>query len=112
MRLSPFDPFTPFFLHTLGRAHYWMGDYPAAVATTRQLCRSFPNFQNPYRTLIAALGQTGQASEAQAVMADALARFGEDFRSLMGPLGPNPTEDRAEDRAHLLEGYRKAGVLD
>jgi adenylate cyclase len=112
MRLSPFDPFTPFFLHVLGRAYYWMGDYPAAVATARQLCRSFPNFQNPYRTLIAALGQTGQASEAQVVMADALTRFGEDFRSLMGPLGPNPTEDRAEDREHLLEGYRKAGVLE
>jgi hypothetical protein len=45
-------------------------------------------------------------------MADALARFGVDFRSLMGPPGPNPTEDRAEDRVHLLEGYRKAGVLD
>src|ERR1700680_1048676 len=92
--------------------YYYMGDYPAAVATAQQVCRSYPNFQNAYRTLIAALGQTGQATEAQRLMADALQRFGKDFRFLMGPLGPNPMETRAEDREHLLEGYRKAGVLD
>jgi adenylate cyclase len=112
MRLSPFDPFTPTFLNTLARAYYWMGDYPAAVMTARQLCRSFPNYQNPYRTLIAALGQSGQVSEAQRVMAEALQRFGEDFRFHMGPLRANPMEDRAEDREHMLDGYRKAGVLE
>ena len=87
MRLSPFDPSMPFFLHCLGRAYYWMSDYPAAIATARQLCRSFPNFQSAYRTLIAGLGQIAQVGEAQSVMAEALARFGEDFRTLMGPLG-------------------------
>ena len=45
-------------------------------------------------------------------MAEALERFGPDLRTLMAPLGPAPMEDRAEDREHLLEGYRKAGVLD
>jgi adenylate cyclase len=112
IRLSPSDPFTPFCLHTLGRAYYYGGDYPAAVATARQLCRSYPNFQPAYRTLIAALGQTGEKGEARRVMAEALDRFGADFRSYMGPLGPSPTEDRAGDREHLLEGYRKAGVLE
>jgi predicted Zn-dependent protease len=112
MRLSPFDPFTPAFLNTLARAYYWMGDYPAAVATARQLCRSFPNYQNPYRALIAALGQTGQVSEAQRVMAEALQRFGEDFRLPMGPLRASPMEDRSEDREHMLDGYRKARVLE
>jgi tetratricopeptide (TPR) repeat protein len=112
MRLSPFDPFMPLFLHVLGRAYYYIRDYAAAVATTRQLCRSFPNLQNPHRTLIAALGQTGQADEAQRVLAEALQRFGDDFRTLMGPLGPSSMEDRLEDREHMLEGYRKAGVLD
>jgi adenylate cyclase len=112
IRLSPSDPFTPFCLHTLGRAYYYGGDYPAAVATSRLLCRSYSNFQPAYRTLIAALGQTGEKGEARRVMAEALDRFGADFRSYMGPLGPSPTEDRAEDREHLLEGYRKAGVLE
>jgi adenylate cyclase len=36
IRLSPFDPLMPLFLHVLGRAYYWIGDYPAAVKTTRQ----------------------------------------------------------------------------
>jgi hypothetical protein len=111
MRFSPFDPFTPTFLNTLARAYYWMRDYPAAVATARQLCRSSPNYQNPYRTLIAGLGQTGHASEAQRVMAEALQRFGEDFRFHMRPLRASPMEDRAEDREHMLDGYRRAGVL-
>jgi tetratricopeptide (TPR) repeat protein len=112
MRLSPFDASMPVILHWLGRAYYYMGDYPTAVATARQLCRSYPDLQPAYRNLIAALGQPGQASEAQHVMAEALARFGPDFRTLMAPLGPTPMEDRAEDREHMLEGYRKAGVLD
>jgi len=112
MRLSPSDPFTPFCLHVLGRAYYYGGDYPAAVATARQLCRSYPNFQPAYRTLVAGLGQIGETGEAQRVMSDALDRFGADFRFHMGQLGPSPMEDRAADREHLLEGYRKAGVLE
>jgi TolB-like protein/Tfp pilus assembly protein PilF len=112
MRLSPFDPLTPLFLNMLARACYHMEDYPVAVARARQLCRSFPNFQNPYRTLIAALGQTGEAAEAQAVMADALERFGADFRTLMAPLRTTVHEDRVETRELMRDGYRKAGVLD
>jgi adenylate cyclase len=112
MRLSPSDPFTPFCLHGLGRAYYYGGDYPAAVAAARQLCRSYPSFQPAYRTLVAGLGQIGETGEAQSVMAEALDRFGADFRFHMGPLGPSPMEDRAADREHLLEGYRKARVLE
>jgi len=112
MRLSPNDPLMPRWQHYLGRAYYYMGDYPAALATARQLCRSYPGFQPAYRTLIAALGQTGNADEAQRVMTEALERFGEEFRTLMAPLGPIPMEDRTEDRDHLLEGYRKARMLD
>jgi len=112
MRLSPFDPFTPFFLDILGRAYYLVRDYRAAVASARRLCRSFPQFQSGYRTLIAALGQTGQVDEAQRVMSEALQRFGNEFRLYMAPIGLTQTEDRAEDREHLREGYNKAGVLD
>jgi hypothetical protein len=62
--------------------------------------------------LIAALGQTGQADEARSVMDEAMQRFGADFRFHMAPLGPIPMEDRPEDREHMLDGYRKAGVID
>ena len=108
MRLSPFDPSMPTFLHWLGRASYWMGDYPAAVATSRRVCQSYPNFELAYRTLVAGLGQTGQADEAQRVTADALQRFGEEFRSRFLEIR---TEERAEDAEHLRDGYRKAGVI-
>jgi TolB-like protein/Tfp pilus assembly protein PilF len=111
MRLSPLDPFTPLFLNVRARAYYHMEDYPAAVATARQLCRSFPNFQNAYRTLVAALGQIGEAVEAQSVMAEALQRFGADFRTLMAPLRTSAHEDRVETRELTRDGYRKAGVL-
>jgi hypothetical protein len=89
-----------------------MGDYPAAVAKAGQLCRSFPNLQNAYRTLIAALGQTGEVDDAQRVMSEALRRFGADFRTVMAPLGTNVQEDTAAGREHMRDGYRKAGVLD
>jgi hypothetical protein len=45
-------------------------------------------------------------------MAEAVERFGEDFRSRMGPLPPYPIEDRVEDRERMIEGYRKAGVAE
>ena len=120
IRLSPVDPSMAQFLNCLARAYYWMGDYHAALATGQRLRRTHPSFQSVYRTLIAALGQTGQAGEAQSVMAEALRRFGEDFRSHMVPLHETLSrlrlttmiEDRPQDRDHLLEGYRKAGVLD
>jgi adenylate cyclase len=112
IRLSPFDPMLPGFCHILGRAFFYMGDYPAALTTARQVCRSYPDHQSAYRTLIAALGQTGPPVEAQRVMAEALDRFGEDFLFHMRPLGAVQWEERAEDREHMLEGYRKAGVLD
>ena len=82
---------------------------PAAVATSRQVCRSYPNLQLAYRTLVAGLGQTRQTDEAQHVMADALDRFGGGFRSRFLEM---TTETRNEDREHLIEGYRKAGVFD
>jgi adenylate cyclase len=56
MRLSPFDPHKPDWLHHLGRAYYRTGDYSAAVSTARQLCQTYPNFRSAYYTLIAGLG--------------------------------------------------------
>jgi adenylate cyclase len=112
IRLSPQDPLMPFWQHFLGRAYYWMGDHQAAVATAQQVCRSYPNVQSAYRTLLAGLGQTGQREEAQRLLAEALDRFGDDFRVRMNSAQPRPAENRAEDHEHLNEGYRKAGVLD
>ena len=108
MRLSPFDPLTPLWRHFIARAHYWSKDYEAAIVTATQVCEAFPNFRLPYCTLIAALGQVGNANEAHAVMDDALAKFGEAFRVLMRlPVG-ELLEFRPDDRAHLIDGFGKA----
>jgi len=54
----------------------------------------------------------GQIAEARAVMAEALGRFGEDFRHRMSPLPPSEIgELRPEDHERLIEGFRKAGLV-
>ena len=71
--------------------------------------QSFPNFRQPYNTLIAALGQVGRADEAHAVVADGQARFGDAFRTLM-ELPSDLRELRPDDRDHLIDGFRKANL--
>jgi pentatricopeptide repeat protein len=109
MRLSPFDPLMPLWLHFTARARYWSKEYEEAIVVASQLRQSFPNFRQPYNTLIAALGQVGRPDEAHKVMADALARFGEAFRSFMSLPLSELRELRSEDR-HLIDGFRKAGL--
>ena len=110
MRLSPFDPLTPLWRHFIARAHYWSEDYEAAIVTATQVCEAFPNFRLPYCTLIAALGQVGNVNEAQAVMDDALAKFGEAFRVLMRLPVDELLEFRPDDRAHMIDGFSKSRV--
>jgi pentatricopeptide repeat protein len=80
------------------------------IAVARQLGRSLPNFRQPYNTLIAALGQVGRAGEAKAVMDEALERFGGRFRYFMSLPLDEIRELRPEDRDHMIEGFRKAGL--
>jgi adenylate cyclase len=110
MRLSPFDPRIPALLHTKARAHYLAGDYEVAIATARQLRNSAPNYPQAYTTLIAAFGQTGQIDEARAVMAEALERFGGGFHFFLSLPSDKVLELRPEDREHLIDGFRKAGL--
>jgi adenylate cyclase len=109
MRLSPLDPLMPLWLHFMARAHYWSGDYEAAIVVAGQVRQCFPAFRQPYNTLIAALGQIGRVDDAYAVMADGLALFGDAFRTLMLLPLDDLRELRPEDREHLQDGLRKAG---
>jgi pentatricopeptide repeat protein len=110
IRLSPFDPLRFLWLIYLSRAQYWTQDYQAAIVTCRQLQHSYPNLPQSYTGLMASLGQIGQIDEARAVMAEALERFGERFRFWVS-LPLNETRElRPEDRAHLIDGFRKAGL--
>jgi TolB-like protein/tetratricopeptide (TPR) repeat protein len=108
MRLSPFDPQTSRWLSHCARAYYLAGDYEAAIATAQQLCRSFPKVRAGYRTLIAAFGQTAQAEVAQSLMKEAEARFGSAF---LTPMIAQPPELSMQGYDHMIDGYRKAGVI-
>ena len=112
MRLSPFDPRMPGWRSSIARAHYLAGDYPAAVSEARQTLNTSPNFRPTHITLIAALGQLGLIDDARGAMADALKRFGEDFRHRMSAPPSEIPSWRPDDREHLIEGWRKAGVLE
>ena len=85
-----------------------MGEYQEALIVARQVCQSYPDLRSAYRTLLASLGQTGQAEEASRVMAEAVHRFGNEMRVQLRSMGP---EVRSKDHNHLIEGYRKAGVF-
>jgi adenylate cyclase len=110
MRLNPFG--NPQHLTNLARAHYWAGEYEAAVAVARQARRSTPNFQSPHVTLMAALGQLGRPQEAQAALAEALERFGDGIRSFISPPPNVMRQRRPEDTEHLIDGLRKAGIIE
>jgi tetratricopeptide (TPR) repeat protein len=70
MRLSPFDPRMPAWRSTMARAHYLVGDYPAAVSEARQTLNASPNHRPSHITLIAALG-TGDLCRANGDARDA-----------------------------------------
>jgi adenylate cyclase len=107
LRLSPLDPLDYLWMHWIGRAHYWSGDYEAAVLAAQRVWRSHPRVSFAGSTLIAALGQMGRVEEAKQVMAEAILRYG---TFAMPPI--KPPEQRVEDYEHLIEGCRKAGVLN
>jgi adenylate cyclase len=110
LRLNPFG--SPFHLANMARAHYLAGEYEAAAAVAQQVRRSTPNFPAPHVTLMAALGQLGRVEEARAVLAEALERFGDRIRFFMSPPPNVIRERRPEDTEYLLDGLRKAGVME
>jgi TolB-like protein len=106
LRLCPRDPFARLVLMHVAMAAYYERDYLRAITVGRQTIREFPAFPFSYVWLAAALGQIGEQEQAR----EALWRGAE-----MGPrivvrtLSVGLPGLRPEDRAHLLDGLRKAG---
>ena len=106
-QLSPMDPFA---------FHYDVGfcaiallrrDYDAAVTAGRAASELNPSYTNSAKPYLAALGYLGQEQEA-AVVRRRLLTVDPDFT--IKRFLAESVIDREEDRAHIAEGLRRAGI--
>jgi adenylate cyclase len=104
--LDPRHPALVIRLQQVAQAHYFSGNYEAAVAAATRAIQSFPDYPTPYRWLAAALGQVGRIEEAKDALAKAIAIAPDSFGLHVRQRVPWV---RPEDHAHMVEGLRKAG---
>ena len=109
IRLDPRAPFLVFRLIQIAIALYFCREYAATVEAAQQVIRSFPDHFHPYGVLAAALGQMGQTAEAKEVLEKAVEIAPERFENLVRG---RYRSLRPEDHAHMLDGLRKAGMLE
>jgi adenylate cyclase len=107
LRLSPRDALSVHVLRILMVAHYFNCDYSEAASVGRRAVRDYPGSGGLYRWFAAALGQLGQADEANQALQRAIAHPTFEFF-----VRSRPPFFRPEDHEHLLDGLRKAGWQD
>jgi adenylate cyclase len=107
IRLDPRAPELRFRLNQVALGLYFSGKYEAAVEAAKRAIRSYPDFPNAYRWLAAALGQMGRTAEAKEALEQAIAIAPSLFDMYVRGRVP---WTRPEDRAHMLDGLRKAGM--
>jgi adenylate cyclase len=90
----------------IAMAHYFMGEYDAAVEAAKAAVRSNPDHTWAHRYLTAALGQAGRLEEAKQSLQKAIAVAPKSFDMSVRQRAP---WFRVEDYEHMLEGLRKAG---
>ncbi|HUC66719.1 MAG TPA: winged helix-turn-helix domain-containing tetratricopeptide repeat protein [Stellaceae bacterium] len=106
IRLDPRDPLLAWHLNRIAIAHYFAGEYDAAIDAAQRVIRSYPEFPLIYRWLAAALGQASRTEEARQVLEKAIAIGAGTFDMYVRRRVP---WHRPEDYEHMLEGLRKAG---
>jgi adenylate cyclase len=89
--------------------HYFCREYETAIEALKRVIRSYPEFPLSYRWLAAALGQAGEIEKAREAFEKAIAMAPASSDRYVR--GQQPWF-RPEDHAHMLEGLRKAGVLE
>jgi adenylate cyclase len=109
IRLDPRSPRLSARLFHKAIAHYFCKDYEAAALVTAEVIRLYPRYPFPYRWRAAALGQLGRVHEGRRALEQAIAIAPEIFDRFVrkGVVWMNP-----DDRAHMVEGLRKAGLPD
>ena len=103
LKLEPRGPNLAISLHHVAVGQYFSRAYEKAVEAADASVRSFPEYPSPYRWLAAAFGQLGCLEAAGEALGKAKAIARPPFLRQRTPWY------RPEDRAHFLEGLRKAG---
>jgi len=106
IRLDPRDPNLATRFNAVTVSFYLAGEYVAAIEAARRSIRSYPDGENDYRWLAAALGQVGRIEEAREALEKAIAIAPASFDRYARTRVP---WHRPEHHAHMLEGLRKAG---
>ncbi len=107
LRLSPRDPFSAIYTGVSAYSHFLGGDYDRAMQLAREAVRARNDFVGAYRVLVAAAGMAGHAAIAGAALKE-LCRTQPNV-SLAWIATEMPFK-KDEDRAHYLEGFRRAGL--
>jgi TolB-like protein/cytochrome c-type biogenesis protein CcmH/NrfG len=107
LRLSPRDPFAAIYCGVVAYAQFIGRNYAEAIRMARESLRQRSDFVGAHRVLTAAAGMTGDAALATSAL-EGLRRTQPSI-SLAWIAKEMPMQ-RAEDREHYLEGFRRAGM--
>jgi tetratricopeptide (TPR) repeat protein len=107
LRFSPRDPFAAIYSGVAGYCQYVGRNYAEAIRLSREALRQRSDFVGAHRVLTASLGMSGETDAAKPAL-EALRRV-QPCISLAWLSSEMPFE-REEDRAHYLEGFRRAGL--
>ena len=106
IRLDPRNPHLSTRYNAVTIGYYLSGDYEAAIKAAKLSIRAYPERENDYRWLAAALGQLGRVEEAREALEQAIAIAPAAFD---GHVCTRVPWRRLEYHAHMLDGLRKAG---
>jgi TolB-like protein/DNA-binding winged helix-turn-helix (wHTH) protein/Tfp pilus assembly protein PilF len=107
LRFSPRDPFAAIYCGVAAYCQYLGRNYIEAVRLSREGLRQRSDFVGAHRVLTASLGMSGETEAAKAAL-EALRRVQPSIS--LAWLGSEMPFEREEDRAHYLEGFRRAGL--
>ena len=107
IRLSPRDPFSAVYFGIAAYARFLGGHYDEAIQLSRDAIRQRNDFVGAHRVLTAAAGMAGRADLAQQALQEL--RRAQPNVSLAWIAANMPIRHDA-DRAHYIEGFRKAGL--
>jgi TolB-like protein len=107
LRLSPRDPCSPVYMGIAAYAQYLGGNYDEAIRLSREALRQRGDFVGAHRVLTAAAGMRGDGAIAAVSLQDM--RRAQPNISLAW-IASNMPIKLDSDRAHYLEGFRRAGL--